>query len=67
MQHFCYHIVTDHHNEYQATLAGTKKLVEAWKNEGDSDFHVYLITTEDSDDVILIDEISVPISEIFHN
>ena len=67
MQHFCYHIVSDHHNQYQSTLEGTKKLVAQWKEEGDSDFHIYLITTEDTEDVILIDEVCVQLEQIFRN
>jgi hypothetical protein len=67
MQHFCYHIVTDHHDQYQNTLEETKNLVAKWKEEGDSDFHVYLITTEEVEDVILVDEVCVQVDQIFSN
>jgi pyruvate formate-lyase activating enzyme-like uncharacterized protein len=67
MQHFCYHIVTDHHDHYQTTLEETKKIVAKCKDEGDSDFHVYLITTEEIDDEILVDEVSVQLDQILKN
>ncbi|MBL1211853.1 MAG: hypothetical protein HND52_00730 [Ignavibacteriae bacterium] len=67
MQHFCYHIISDHRNQYETTLEDAKKLVAKWKKEGDSDFRVYLITTEDKEDAILIDEVTVPIEEIYNN
>lgn len=55
MHHTCFHIVSDHKDQFFNTVQDVKHTIAKWKDEGESNFRIYRITTEeiDSDEIDL--------------
>ena len=65
MQHTCYHIISDHKNEYLSKLKDVKSTLIKWQNNGESHINVYKIVTEDLDsDEIMVNEESIRFDDI---
>ena len=68
MKHTCYHVLTEKHDKFLDSLDDARIIAEKWKSEGDSHFQVYKISTEEvGSDEIILDEVVVPLGEIFKN
>lgn len=58
MNHTCFHIISDHRNQFFNTVQEVKSTVNKWKDEGESHIKVFRIITEevDSDSIDLHEE-----------
>jgi len=65
MKHTCFHIISEHNNEYLGTLQDVKSTLLKWKKNGETHINVYKIVTEDLDsDEIMLTEESIRFDDI---
>ncbi|MCB9249475.1 MAG: hypothetical protein H6613_13460 [Ignavibacteriales bacterium] len=64
MQHTCYHVLADKHNEFFTNIQDVKSKIIDWQNHGEGHIKVFKIVTEDLDtDSILLNENVVHLEE----
>ena len=64
MQHICYHIISDHNNQFLNSLSEVKSTVNAWKAEGESRIKIFKIVTEElGSDAINLEEEQLAIDD----
>ncbi len=58
MQHTCYHVISDHNNQFFNVLQEVKTTIDKWKLEGESHIKIFRIMTEElgSDAINLVEE-----------
>lgn len=65
MRHTCYHLISDHKNEYLGKIEEVRSTISKWKKDGESHINVYKIVTEDLDsDEIMLNEESIRFDDI---
>jgi hypothetical protein len=65
MQHTCYHVISDHKNQFFSAVDDVKETVNKWKDEGESHIKIFRIITEDlGSDAIDLEEKQVGLDEI---
>ena len=65
MNHTCYHVISEHNNEFLNELNEVKNKVNELKNEGESHIKVFRIITEElGSDAINLEETQVGMDEI---
>ena len=65
MQHTCYHVISDHNNEYLGSIQDVKSTIAKWKKSGEAHINVYKIITEDIDsDEIMLSEESIRFDDL---
>jgi len=46
-QHTCYHLVSDHNNQFVSDLKDVRTIVDNWESEGESHIKIFRIMTEE--------------------
>lgn len=47
MHHTCYHLVSDHKNQFLNSISDVKSTVDSWKKEGEKHIKIFRIKTEE--------------------
>jgi hypothetical protein len=67
MRHIYYHVLTDQHSEYLASLEDAKNIAARWKNEGDSHIRISKTIKMEDGDKIFLNEESITLDESSKN
>lgn len=64
MNHTCFHIISDHRNQFFNSVQEVKSTVNKWRDEGESYIKVFRIITEEVDsDVIDLQEQQIELED----
>ena len=65
MQHTCYHLISDHNNQFFSAIQDVRTTVNKWKEEGESHIKIFRIITEElGSDAINLEEKQLAVEEL---